>query len=470
MKKNYAKFNFNELKVLFGEDIRFSADGDSVFTGVSTDTRTIETGNIFVGLKGENFDGNSRVNEAFAKGAAIAILDIDYYDANREKIGNNQVIAVKSTLQALGRLARFHRDRFTLPVIAIGGSNGKTTTKEMCSAILAAKYNVLKTEANYNNQIGVPLTLLQLDNTYEIAVIEIGTNEPGEIATLTSIVQPTHGLLTNIGREHLEKLLNLDGVEMEETFLFGHLKKQNGLAFLNLDDERIKKYRRILDKNLTYGTDKETEIHATVTFNEKLQAHLSITDKSLNGDGERTLEIKLNATGYAAAQNAIAAVAVGIQLAVPISDIIATLEKYTQDDSHGYARMVLQEANGVKILNDCYNANPDSMRMALLTLKEIQTDGKKFIALGDMRELGDASEEEHISLLNECIVHFENIFVIGAEMNSAAKKINSNNIKSFDTHKELYDTLKTELARGDTILVKGSRGMEMERIIKFLTE
>ncbi len=470
MKKNEAKFSFNELKVRFGDKIHFSATGDSIFKGISTDTRTLEPGNIFIGLKGENFDGNSKVYEAFEKGAGAVILNTDFYQLHSKELNQYNIITVNNTMHALALLARFHRNRFDIPVIAIGGSNGKTTTKEMTAAILKRKYSLLKTEGNYNNQIGVPLTLLQLNESHTAAVIEIGTNEPGEIAILTSIVRPTHGLLTNIGREHLEKLSDLDGVEMEETFLFGHLKKQNGLAFLNLDDKRLKKYRRFLDKNLTYGTDKEADIYAAFEFNDKLQARLRIEDKSLKTEENRVLEIALGVTGYAAAQNAIAAIAVGIELDVPPNDIVAALENYRQDDRHGYARMVLQNTNGIKILNDCYNANPDSMRMAMLTLKEIAAEGVKYAVLGDMRELGESSSDEHIALLNEAVKQTDKILVIGEEMLKAAAKLKLPSVQAFNTHKELAGTLKSQVREGDVVLVKGSRGMEMEQIIKFLTE
>ena len=470
MKKNYAKFVFNELKVLFDKDIKFFVSGNTVFYGISTDTRTLEPGNIFVGLKGENFDGSTLTTTAFEKGAAIAIINANYYQEHPDELKKYNIIAVENTLTALASLARFHRYKFDIPIVAIGGSNGKTTTKEMRSAVLQRKYNLLKTEGNYNNQIGVPLTLLQLDDSHTAAVIEIGTNEPGEIAVLTSIVRPTHGLITNIGREHLEQLTDLDGVEMEETFLFGHLKKQNGLAFINLDDKRLKKYPPFLDKNLVYGTDKEADVYATFEFNNKLQARLRIEDKSLKTDDNRTLEIALNVTGYAAAHNAIAAAAVGIQLDITPDDIIDALENFRQDDSHEYARMLLQITRGIKILNDCYNANPDSMRMALLTLNEMKTSGRKFAVLGDMRELGDASLTEHIALLEETAARIERIYLIGNEMLKAAKKSDIPSVKTFNTHEELAAALKKVLLEDDIILVKGSRGMKMEQIIKFLME
>ena len=470
MKSNKAEFTYGELLVLFGENTNYKTDLKTVYRGVSTDTRTIEEGNIFVAIKGENFDANTKTDEAFEKGAAVAIIDEQYYNRNKNKLAGYNIFPVQNTLKALGDLARYHRNRFDIHIIAVGGSNGKTTTKEMIAAVLSKQFNILKTEGNYNNQIGVPLTLLQLNDTFDAAVIEIGTNEPGEIALLTSIVNPTAGLITNIGREHLEKLINRDGVEMEETFLFGYLQKHDGTVLLNIDDDRLKKYKPFLDKNIPYGTDEDAEIFAQIKFNDKLQPLITIEDKSIMSDIESPFEVSLQVIGYAAAQNAIAAIATGIYLKIPPEKIVDALKNYRQDESKDYARMALQKIANISILNDCYNANPDSMRIALLTLKEMPTEGKKIAVLGDMRELGDASYDEHIALLNEAAQSYDNIYVIGKEMEKAAKDIKASNIKTFETHQAIAQTLKSSLSDGDVILVKGSRGMEMERIIKYLSD
>ncbi len=470
MFKNKAKFTFNELKVLFGNDLKFEGTGDKTCTGVSTDSRTIETDNIFVALKGENFDGNTKAREALDKGASAVIINKDYYEKNLEIFAGLPVIVANNPLQALGTLAKYHRNRFDIPVIMIAGSNGKTTTKEMTVAVLSKKYKVLKTEENYNNQIGVPLTLLQTDDSHQLAVIETGTNEPGEIAILSNIVAPTHGLITNIGREHLEQLIDLDGVEMEETFLFGHLKKYGGKAFINLDDKRLKKYRPHLEQNITYGTDDEADIIADIEFNDNLCAVLEFEDKRILGASKDKFTVKLKSPGYAAALNAIAAVAVGLEFNVPSEDIKQALGEFKPDDKHGYARMALQKTAGITILNDCYNANPDSMRMALLTLKQMKTKGEKFVVLGDMRELGDSSAAEHISLLEEVKAEYKNVYVYGGEMTAAAKKLNSELIKTFNSHEDLATALKKSIRTGDIVLVKGSRGMEMERIIAYFSD
>lgn len=470
MNTNKAEFTYGELLVIFGEIANYHTDLNTVYRGISTDTRTIEEGNIFIALKGENFDANTKIDEAFEKGAALAVIDEHYYQEHKEILTGYHIFHVRNPLRALGDLARYHRNKFEIPIIAVGGSNGKTTTKEMIAAVLATRLNILKTEGNYNNQIGVPLTLLQLNDSYDAAVIEIGTNEPGEIALLTSIVNPTAGLITNIGHEHLEKLINPDGVEMEETFLFGHLQKHNGTALLNIDDDRLKKYKPFLDKNLSYGTSEEAEILAQINFNDKLQARITIEDKSLLSDIEAPFEVPLQVIGYAAAQNAIAAIASGIYMKIPAVDIIDALKNYRQDKSKDYARMILQEIANISILNDCYNANPDSMRLAMLTLKEMQTSGKKFAVLGDMLELGDAAFDEHLSLLKEAVQSFDFVYATGKEMEKAAGNINANNLKTFKTHEALVKELISSVNTGDVILVKGSRGMKMEGIINYLSD
>jgi UDP-N-acetylmuramoyl-tripeptide--D-alanyl-D-alanine ligase len=472
MFKNKAKFSYNELNVLFADELKFEKNDSDIFAGVSTDSRTIEANNIFIALRGENFDGNTKAREALEKGASVVIINKNYYESNISAFENSPVIAVDDTLKALGILAKYHRNRFDIPVIMIAGSNGKTTTKEMTSAILSKKYRLLKTEANFNNQIGVPLTLLQMNDSHELAVIEAGTNEPGEIAILSNIVAPSHGLITNIGREHLEQLIDLDGVEMEETFLYGFLKKYGGKAFINLDDRRLKKYRPHLEQNVTYGTDKEADLIADINFDENLCAVIELNDKRIISQNKEKFTVRLQTTGYAPALNAIAAVAIGLEFEVPIDDITAALAEYQPDRSHGYSRMALQKVAGIKILNDCYNANPDSMRMALLTLKEMQTQGEKYAVLGDMRELGESSAAEHLSLLKEVITEYKNsnVFVYGSEMAAAAKQLKSDLIKTFGSHEELAATLKGKIKEGDIVLVKGSRGMEMERIIAYLSD
>ena len=237
---------------------------------------------------------------------------------------------------------------------------------------------------NYNNQLGIPLVLLQLRNDYDIAVLEMGTNEPGEISILTNYIEPTHGLITNIGKEHLEKLIDLDGVDLEETYLFGFLHKGNGTAFINLDDVRLEKYLILLEKKSYLGISDKATIRGTIDIDNKLHPKMDIYFN------DRHIKAALKTFGYTSGLNAIAAAAVGLHFDLDDTHIKNGLESFIQETGHGYARMVVENIKGLRIINDCYNANPDSMLAALNTLKNIKTSNK-IAVLGDMRELGEAS-------------------------------------------------------------------------------
>lgn len=462
MFENTVEFNYLELSVLFGVDNLHNIPHDWNCIGVSTDTRTIRIGNLFVALKGDNFDGNTKAIEALKKEASAVLIETNFYKQNINSFDGLSVITFDNTLEALGKLANFHRNRFDLPVVAVAGSNGKTTTKEMLASILMQNHKVLKTEGNYNNQVGVPLTLFGLDNSYEFAVIEIGTNEPGEIAILSHILQPTHGVITNIGREHLEQLIDLDGVEMEESYLLGYLKKHEGKAFINYDDERLRKYASLIDKSVTYGTNNDSDVVASIEFDDELYPKVNVKTK------EKEIYYTLGTIGYASALNSIAACAIALELGVSESDIVNALQNYKQAYDKGYARMALQTIGFFRVLNDCYNANPDSMRVALKTLEMFQTGGKKYAVLGDMLELGDSSEQEHLSLLIEAVKQINNILVFGPEMTKATEKLEIKGLRCFSDKLQIAKLLKQELGENDLVLIKGSRGMKMEEIINYL--
>jgi len=462
MIENKAEFNYPEISVIFGDNNLHNIPHIWNCIGVSTDTRSIQSGNLFVALKGETFDGNTKALEALTKESAAVLIDINFYKQNTELFAGLPVITFNNTLTALGKLATFHRHRFDLPIVAVGGSNGKTTTKDMIASILMQNHRILKTESNYNNQVGVPLTLLSLDKSYEFAVIEIGTNEPGEIAILSNILQPTHGLITNIGREHLEQLIDLDGVEMEESYLFGYLKKHAGKAFINYDDERLKKYASLMDKSVTYGTSNDSDVLASIEFDHELYPKVNIKKN------EKDFSYTLGTVGYASALNSIAACAITLELGVSVSDIVSTLQNFKQSYDKGYARMALQTIGFFKVLNDCYNANPDSMRVALKTLDMIQTEAEKYAVLGDMLELGDSSEEEHLSLLTEAVRQFNYVLVYGPEMTKAADKLQKPGLISFPDKLDIAMRLKQENIDEGLVLIKGSRGMKMEEIINYL--
>lgn len=452
-----AEFSASELRLLFGEGV-----GQSVgnCTGVSTDSRTIHSGELFIALSGEIFDGHKFVQRAFERGAAAAIVERARYS---EFLTDSPLplICVDDTLTALGELARFHRLRFTIPVVAIAGAAGKTSTKDLVAHILARKFSVLKTEKNYNNRIGVPLTLLQLGAHHTAAVIEIGTNEPGEIATLSRILSPTHGLITNIGKEHLEKLLDLDGVEREECALFEFLRTTGGTAIVNLNDARLAKFTTELPDVLSFGLSTPAGFCAESEFDEML--HPTIT---LHVNDESAVAT-MQTFGQTALFNAVAAAAAAYSLGMNLNDIAAGLETFTPPVANGYGRMIVEQRQNYTLINDCYNANPESVLSALKTLQKFNATGRKIAALGDMRELGDSSAAEHDEILHQASASADIVIAIGEEMSASAGRISVRNIIVTPKDKAAI-RIREYLEAGSILLVKGSRGIAMETIIKEL--
>lgn len=462
---NSAKFTSNELIAIFGyQNCHFVTNFTS--HSVQTDTRTMQGNSLFVALKGENHDSHNYIDDAIAKGAICLVVEKDWFDCNKDKYKNINFIATKNTIKALGKLANFHRSRFDIDIIAVAGSNGKTTTKEMIAQVLSTQYKVLKTLKNYNNQIGVPLTLFQLDETIQKAVIEIGTNEPGEIYLLSEILAPTAGVITNIGKEHLQGFLDLDGVEAEETSLYAYLKKSDSVAFVNMDDERLNQYLPLFDNVFTYGQNEKNEynLNAKITINPNLTTKLDFNNQEIG------FEINLKAQGLNYAYNSIPAVAVGLFYKVPIEKIIQALEQFQPDTSQNYGRMVFMQNNGITILNDTYNANPNSTSLALDTLDLINS-GRKIAVLGDMLELGESTIQEHIELLRKASKVADYVLLFGPNYQSALKSFGEqNNIQHFEQKEDLIALLQKLIEPNTTILVKGSRGMKMEQVVEKLIQ
>jgi UDP-N-acetylmuramoyl-tripeptide--D-alanyl-D-alanine ligase len=456
MLTNSAEFNRLELKVLFEESNLINIDENLEIIGISTDSRAIQSRNAFLALIGEKFDGHDKVRSALDAGAACAVVNKSWYEL--------PLILVDDTLKALAMLANHHRRKFKIPVVAIAGSNGKTTTKEILAHILSANYSILKTHQNFNNQVGVPLMLLQLSSEHEGAVLEIGTNEPGEIAVLSGMVAPTHGLITNIGKEHLEKLIDLAGVEMEETFLFGFLHKFGGASIINNDDERLRKYAMLLDDKLLFGVVEGSELRAEIELDAMLSPTLRFNYKDKE-DNENIAVAKMQAGGLALAYNAIAAAAVAVKLGLDLTKITEQLETYQQDESHDYARMTVEYVAENVILNDCYNANPDSMIMSLASLEKISSDGRKYAVLGDMLEMGETAMEEHKAILELATEKCDMVFLFGDTFGIAAASQANGKVHHFDDKTELLDILNEQIDKKDVVLFKGSRGMRLEEII-----
>ena len=467
MLPNNATFSREEILSIFtGSKSCFNFETYSFATGVSTDTRDIADGNIFVALKGETSDGHTRINEAFSKGAAACIVSNDWYRSNQSQILSDQpIIAVDDTLKALQELAAFHRDRFEIPIVAVAGANGKTTTKEMIAYILSQHYKILKTAENYNNQIGVPLMMLQLNESHQAAVFEIGTNEPGEIYTLSKLVAPTLGVITNIGKEHLEKLIDLDGVESEETSLFAFLLKKGGISLINCDDTRLKKYAALIEPNFTFGTDSDSDLSAEISLSNELVPNV----KMKYDDDE--IDVTLKTFGYTSALNAVAASAVALNFGFSLEELKPILESYKSTGSfnHSYGRMSVENLGSTMLINDCYNANPNSMTAAIESLKFLHDFDSKIIVLGDMFELGKSAPDAHEEIVSLASGTANIVLLCGSNFGNAVKIIRRDNVFWFNSQDVLCRQLKNYLFKGKTaILVKGSRGMKMENIVNFI--
>ncbi|MEK7818462.1 MAG: UDP-N-acetylmuramoyl-tripeptide--D-alanyl-D-alanine ligase [Bacteroidota bacterium] len=431
-----------------------------ICSGVSTDSRKIENGNLFFALKGENFDGHKFLNDVVKKNIYASVINKDWFDAHKEECENlnTTLIIVPNSTIAYGELANIYRKKFSLPIIAIGGSNGKTTTKEMIREVLETKYNVLATIGNLNNHIGVPQMLFDLNQKHEIAILELGTNHPGELKYLCEIVEPTHAVVTNIGREHLEFFKNLNGVMKEEKTIFDSVA-EDGFAFVNSDDNYILKSINNNKNKIFYGKKSSNNFIASeININKDGNASFKITNRETN----KNQKVNLKISGLHNVANALSSVAVGQTFGVSLKKCAEVLENFSAPQK----RMELISHKGITIINDSYNANPDSMLSALKTLESFQSKGRKIAVLGDMFELGSASKTEHENIglsINKMGIDF--IFGVGKFTKRTILNIRNKEAKYFFSKKELVKYLKKFVKKNDVMLIKGSRGMKMEEVI-----
>lgn len=434
-------------------------------TGVSTDSRSVGAGDIFVALRGERYDGHNFVSTAVEQGAAAVVVDARWASSNGPMMARLHVprIVVDDTVIALGALARTIRRHFNIPVIAVGGSNGKTTTKDMIRAVLACRHTVLATEGNFNNHIGVPQTLFRLEKKHNLAVIEVGTNHPGEVAHLCAVAEPTHGLLTNIGREHLEHFGSVEGVARAEGELWEWLVTNRGTAFVNGDDAHIVRSVKPLKKKIVYGfrSRSATVKGSRLTSDDEGRALLMVRKGA-----KPAFRIHVAVPGLHNGANALAAAAVGLSFGVSPAQIVAALSGMTAANK----RMQVVHMNGVTILNDTYNANPDSVLAALATLRAFKTAGRRIAVLGDMFELGAAAEESH-RLVGRA-VRRTRIDLLLATGPLSREMVQASGMTSAEHHPDkqaLVRRLHMILRPGDVVLVKGSRGMQMEDVVSGIT-
>jgi UDP-N-acetylmuramoyl-tripeptide--D-alanyl-D-alanine ligase len=430
------------------------------FSGVSTDSRRLREGELFFALRGDNFDGHDFVLEALQRGAKGAVVE----KAVSSVPDGKTLICVSSTLRALGDIASAWRKGFqNLKIAAITGSNGKTTAKEMASAILSINFSVLKNSENLNNLIGLPLTLLRLREGQNAAVVELGMNDFGEIKRLAEIALPDVGAITNIGRAHLEKLRDLEGVARAKGELVEGFSENNTFV-VNMDDplvQRIAQGTRC--RKVTFGINSSgTQISAK----EIEPVELSAIRFKMIVDGKE-FPVRIRGIGVHNVMNALCACGIALCFGCCTNEIQAGLERFTP----AYMRLeVIETPLGFKIINDAYNANPDSMRKGIEELVRLKGGGRTIAVLGDMLELGSASESEHRSL-GEFICESNVDFVITyGRYASLILEANHGRVKgvSAGTHDETAGILSRVAKPGDLVLLKGSRGMKMENIIQSL--
>ena len=416
---------------------------------ISTDTRNIREGCLFFALQGDHFDGNDFAAEALDKGAAYALV-------SDLSIASPKAIYVENTLLALQQLARHHRQQLTIPVIAITGSNGKTTTKELVHLALSARYTTTATSGNLNNHIGVPLTLLRIPKQTEIAIVEMGANHVGEIASLCTIANPTHGLITNIGKAHLEGFGSLAGVKQAKGELLEHLRDHGGFAFVNLDDPHLREMSATLPAKTTYGLDmmKRPDIH--FELHEK-NGHPGFV---LSND---QVAIHTSLFGKYNAYNVLAAFTVGDHFNIDHALLAETLSAFQSTSNRSE---VIKIAESI-IVKDAYNANPSSMESALKAFAQTYPNG--VVVLGDMKELGKESTEAHKMILDLALsLPVSKIIAVGIEFGKALNSLTEDrqhNVTIFENVSLLNAAWSWNEMQGKAILLKGSRSMQLEKLL-----
>ena len=414
-------------------------------TGICTDTRHIQAGSLFIALKGDNFNGNLFAQQAIDSGALFAIVDEDGYSDQQ------RIFQVSNSLEFLQKLARFHRDRFDIPVLGITGSNGKTSTKELINAVLSKKYKTLCTIGNLNNHIGVPLTLLRLTKEHEIAIIEMGANKPGDIAELCAIADPSHGIITNIGKAHLEGFINFEGVLKTKTELFASILQKGGVLFACMDDailmDACKKYPLPL---ITFGSHENALIVGEMKYLDPF-VHFTWHNHDYHSP---TLHTHL--VGRYNFNNFLAAIAFGNIFQVEPNEINEAIEGYIPQNNRSQVSKTLKNT----VIVDCYNANPSSMKSALESFVDIQQNSKIAI-LGDMLELGKEGKSEHQAILHFCKEHAIRFITVGPIFKSLHPD-------GFENTQDLMDHWSNFEFENNLILLKGSRGIALEKLLPLL--
>ena len=427
---------------------------------VSTDTRNIKKNSLFVALKGAKFDAHNFIGEAVKKGAAAVVVNKSM--VSKIKDVKVPVIAVKNTTLALGHLASIWRSKFEGKVIALTGSNGKTTTKEILAVLLSSKYKIQKTAANNNNHIGVPLTIFSANNNYDVLILELGTNHFGEIPYTAEIAKPDIALITNIGESHLEFFKNKEGVYKEKAAIFEATLKNNGKVFVNADDKIIVKNTKKIASKITFGLSAEADIKGIIKGKtEEGKTVLAVKT------AEKEFEVVLPLYGENNAANFIAAAALALETGLSIKDITASAAKLKAVSK----RLDVKKYKNTLVIDDTYNANPLSMKGAIALLNDIKKYERKIVILGDMFELGEKAAALHASLAADIKKNkITEVYTTGKLMKNLDDKLQKTKIehKHFANRKALGSFIEKLDLNNSVILVKGSRGMKMEEFVEVI--
>ena len=432
---------------------------------VTTDSRNCPAGSIFIALKGASFNGNKFARAALEQGCSHAIVD----EADCADPSDPRIILVDDCLTAFKELAREHRRQFRIPVIGITGTNGKTTTKELVSAVLAEKYRVMHTEGNFNNDVGVPKTLLRLAPEHEIAVVEMGASHPGDIRKLVDYVEPTCGLITNVGRAHLQGFGSFEGVKQTKGELYDYLKAHGCLAFLNTGNDHLVEMarQRGLDRVLSYGQDNQARVQGRVTGctpflglewwqdDAQTDGDAATDDPTSPQPGMQTPRhaVRTQLIGAYNLDNVLAAVAIGLHFGVTPGQIGHALEHYVPSNN----RSQLEQTAHNWLIMDAYNANPTSMAAAIDNFERTEVSMPKMAILGDMRELGDVSNEEHQRVADMLTTaRFDCVWLVGEEF--AKTRCSFRKFRNID---EVKAAIAANRPEGHCILVKGSNGIRL---------
>lgn len=419
---------------------------------ITTDTRKLEAGAIFFALKGENFDANTFASEALKGGCAYCVVD------NEDVVDDERILLVKNVLETLQNLAKYHRAQLKFPIIGITGSNAKTTHKELIHAVLSQKYKAYATKGNLNNHIGVPLTILTLTNQHEIAIIEMGANHQGEIAMLCDIANPDYGIITNIGRAHLEGFGGVEGIKKGKGELYKHIALKKGKIFINGDDPVLLEMSIGMDR-IFYGTGNMFDVFGKPYMNsEFVEFKWGTKNMEIEGKGI----VKTRMFGHYNFINLICAVCVGNYFGVSEALINKALEEYVPEMN----RSEVKRTSKNTLILDAYNANPSSMSLAIQNFIK-QPFQRKTCLLGDMLELGEYSYGEHERILNELVdQNLEKVILVGPLFFQLKEAYP--HFLFFDKIENAEEYFKNQHISGETILIKGSRGIKLEKLVNFL--